>query len=76
MPQESFWDRLRGESRREPVGTLGDEGRSVFGVTNLEGNGRLGMAGMRIVFCDRVCRAAGIGEGMLIGSWATLGGEA
>jgi hypothetical protein len=31
---------------------------------------------VRIVVCDLVCRAAGIGEGMLLGSWATLGGEA
>jgi hypothetical protein len=43
IPQKSSWDKLRGESFRERVGTLGGDGRSVLGVTTLGGNGMLGM---------------------------------
>jgi hypothetical protein len=46
IPQNSSWDKLRGESLRERVGTLGGDGRSVIGVTTLGGNGRLGMSGV------------------------------
>jgi hypothetical protein len=42
--QKSFWDRLRGESRRERVGTLRGDGLSVLGVTTLGGNGALEMS--------------------------------
>jgi hypothetical protein len=43
IPQKSFCDRLRGESRWEPVGTLGGDARSDRGVTTLGGNGTSGM---------------------------------
>jgi hypothetical protein len=42
IPQKSSWDKLRGESLRERVGTLVGDGRSVLGVTTLGGNGTLG----------------------------------
>jgi hypothetical protein len=35
IPQKSSWDKLRGESLRERVGTLGGDGWSVLGVTTL-----------------------------------------
>jgi hypothetical protein len=44
IPQKSFWDKLRGESLRERVGTLGGYGWSVLGVTTLRGNGVLEMS--------------------------------
>jgi hypothetical protein len=44
IPHKSSWDKLRGESLRERVGTLGGDGRSVLGVTTLGGNGTLGMS--------------------------------
>jgi hypothetical protein len=44
IPQKSFWDKLRGESPCERVGTLGGDGRSVLGVTILGGNGALVMS--------------------------------
>jgi hypothetical protein len=43
ISQKSFWDKLRGESLRERVGTLRGDGRSVLGVTTLGGNGALEM---------------------------------
>jgi hypothetical protein len=43
IPQKSSWDKLRGESLCERVGTLGGDGRSVLGVTTLGGNGVLEM---------------------------------
>jgi hypothetical protein len=36
---EVVWDKLRGESLCERVGTLGGDGRSVLGVTTVGGNG-------------------------------------
>jgi hypothetical protein len=36
IPQKSFWDRLRGESLCERVGTLGGDGLSLLGVTTSE----------------------------------------
>jgi hypothetical protein len=39
-----FWDKLRGESLRERVGTLGGDGCSVLGVTTLGGNGAFAMS--------------------------------
>jgi hypothetical protein len=36
IPHNSFWDRLRGESLCERVGTLRGDGRSVLGVTTPE----------------------------------------
>jgi hypothetical protein len=42
IPQKSPWEKLRGESLRDRVGTLGGDGRSVLGVTTLGGNGLLG----------------------------------
>jgi hypothetical protein len=44
IPQKLSWDMLRGESRRERVGTLGGDGRSVLGVNTLGGNGALEMS--------------------------------
>jgi hypothetical protein len=44
IPQKLSWEKLRGESLREQVGTLGGDGRSVLGVTTLRGNGTLGMS--------------------------------
>jgi hypothetical protein len=44
IPQKSFWDKLRGESLCERVGTLGVDGLIVLGVTTLGGNGALGMS--------------------------------
>jgi hypothetical protein len=44
IPQKSCWDKLRGESLCERVGTLGGDGRSVLGVTTLGGNGALEMS--------------------------------
>jgi hypothetical protein len=35
IPQKSLWDKLRGESLCERVGTLGGDGRSALGVTTL-----------------------------------------
>jgi hypothetical protein len=43
IPQKSSYDKLRGESLCERVGTLGGVGRSVLGVTTLGGNGALEM---------------------------------
>jgi hypothetical protein len=43
IPQKSYCAKLRGESFRERVGTLGGDGRSGLGVTTLGGNGTLGM---------------------------------
>jgi hypothetical protein len=42
--KKSSWDKLRGESLCEQVGTLGGDGLSVLGVTTLGGNGALEMA--------------------------------
>jgi hypothetical protein len=39
IPQNSYWDKLWGESLCERVGTLRGDGRSVLGVTTLGGNG-------------------------------------
>jgi hypothetical protein len=44
LPQKSSWDKLRGESLCERVGTLGGDGRSVLGVTTLGGNGEMEMS--------------------------------
>jgi hypothetical protein len=44
IPQNSSCEKLRGESLRERVGTLGGDGQSVLGVTTLGGNGTLGMS--------------------------------
>jgi hypothetical protein len=44
IPQKSFWDRLRGESLCERVGTLGGDGLSVLDVITLGGNGKLVMS--------------------------------
>jgi hypothetical protein len=44
IPQKSFWDKLRGESRLERVGTLGGDALSVLGVTTLGGNDALEMS--------------------------------
>jgi hypothetical protein len=44
IPQKLSWDKLRGESLCERVGTLGGDGRSVVGVTTLGGNGALEMS--------------------------------
>jgi hypothetical protein len=44
IPQKWSWDKLRGESLCERVGTLGGDGWSVLGVTTLVGIGALGMA--------------------------------
>jgi hypothetical protein len=44
MPQKSCWDKLHGDSRRDRVGTLGGDGRSVLGVTTLGGNDALVMS--------------------------------
>jgi hypothetical protein len=44
IPQKSSWDKLRGESLRERVGTLGGDGLIVLGVTTLGGNGALEMS--------------------------------
>jgi hypothetical protein len=62
IPQKSYWDKLRGESIRERVGTLGGDGRSVLGVTTLGGNGTLGFFCVWIIVCDLVCRDMGMGE--------------
>jgi hypothetical protein len=42
ISQKSSWEKLRGESLRERVGTLGGDGQSVLGVNTLGGNGTLG----------------------------------
>jgi hypothetical protein len=60
--QKSSWDKLRGESLCEQVGTLGGDGRSVLGVTTLGGNGALEMSCVRIVVCDLVYHYRGMGE--------------
>jgi hypothetical protein len=44
IPQNSSWDKFRGESLCERVGTLGVDGWSVLGVTTLGGNGALGIS--------------------------------
>jgi hypothetical protein len=44
IPQKSFWERLRGESLCERVGTLGGDWLSVLGVTTIRGNGALAMS--------------------------------
>jgi hypothetical protein len=44
IPQSSFWEKLRGESLCERVGTLGRDGLRVIGVTTLGGNGALEMS--------------------------------
>jgi hypothetical protein len=44
IPQKSSWDKLRGESLYEQVGTLGGDGQSVLGVTTLGGNSALEMS--------------------------------
>jgi hypothetical protein len=44
IPHKSAWDKLRGESLYERVGTLGGDGWSVLGVTTLRGNGALDMS--------------------------------
>jgi hypothetical protein len=44
IPQKLYWDKLRGKSLCERVGTLGGDGRSVLGVTTLGGNGEFGMS--------------------------------
>jgi hypothetical protein len=44
MPQKSCWDKLRGDSLLDRVGTLGGDGRSILGVTTLGGNGALVMS--------------------------------
>jgi hypothetical protein len=44
IPHKSFWDKLRGESLCERVGTVGGDGLSVLGVTTLGGNGMLEMS--------------------------------
>jgi hypothetical protein len=62
IPHKSFWDKLRGESLCEQVGTLGGDGLSVLDVTTLEVNGALAMSCVRIVVCDLVCRGRGMGE--------------
>jgi hypothetical protein len=44
MPHKSCWDKLRGDSLRDQVGTLGGDGGSVLGMTTLGGNGSLVMS--------------------------------
>jgi hypothetical protein len=44
IPQKSSWDKLRGESLCERVGTLGGDGLIILGVTTLRGNGALEMS--------------------------------
>jgi hypothetical protein len=44
MPQKSSWDKLRGESFCERMGTLGGDGLRVIGVTTLGSNGVLVMS--------------------------------
>jgi hypothetical protein len=44
MPHKSCWEKLRGESLQDQVGTLGGDRRSVLGVTTLGGNGVLAMS--------------------------------
>jgi hypothetical protein len=44
IPLKSSWDKLRGESLCEQVGTLGGDVWSVIGVTTLGGNGAWGMS--------------------------------
>jgi hypothetical protein len=44
IQQKSSWDKLRGESLRERVGTLGGDGGSVLGETTIGGNDTLGMS--------------------------------
>jgi hypothetical protein len=62
MPQKSCWDKLRGDSLRDRVGTLGGDERSVLGVTTLGGNAALVVFCVRIVVCDLVCIGGGVGE--------------
>jgi hypothetical protein len=52
MPQNSTWDKLRGERFRDRVGTLGGDGLCVIGVTTLGSNGELVMFQAWIVVCD------------------------
>jgi hypothetical protein len=44
IPQNSSWDKLRGDSLCERVGTLKGDGLSVIGVTTLGGNHALEMS--------------------------------
>jgi hypothetical protein len=44
IPQKLSWDKLRGESLCERLGTLGGDGLSVLGVTTLGGNVALVMS--------------------------------
>jgi hypothetical protein len=44
MPHKSSWDKLRGDSVCERVGTLRGDWLSVLGVTTLGGNGALAMS--------------------------------
>jgi hypothetical protein len=62
IPHKSSWDKLRGESLCDRVGTLGGDGWSVLGVTTLGGNGALGMYCVKIVVWDLVCRDKGMGK--------------
>jgi hypothetical protein len=62
MPQKSCWDKLRGDSLQDRVGTLGGDKHSVLGVTTLGCNGALVMFCVRIVVCDLVCHSGGMGE--------------
>jgi hypothetical protein len=62
MPQKSGWDKLRGESIRDRVGTLGGDGHSVLGVTTLRGNDAAVISCVWVVVYDLVFRDRGIGE--------------
>jgi hypothetical protein len=44
IPQKWSWDKLRGESLCERVGTLGGDWLSILGMNTLVGNGALGMS--------------------------------
>jgi hypothetical protein len=83
ITQKSSWDRLRGESLCERVGTLGDDRRSVLGLTTLGGNGAFEMYCVCIVVRDLVRRDMGIGkvqylvdDAAIHGHWKTVGGTA
>jgi hypothetical protein len=61
IPQKLSWDKLRGESLRERVGTLGGDWRSILGMATLGGNGALEMYCVCIVVCDLFCRDRDMG---------------
>jgi hypothetical protein len=63
ITQNSSWDKLRGESLRERVGTLRGDGWSVLGVTTLGGNGTLGCL---------VCELLSVISFIVIWAWESL----